>query len=170
MSFKLREGFFRLVENNICIGPTPPGLHVWYEGCDDVIRRNIIINTEGTEIYEFIRCNPAYARQFDYNLFYNYKGAPVVRLKGGTTPPFKDVMSLTEWQAQSLDVYSVFADPLFINPAKGDYRVQQNSPALKLGASKTSRWIILVSSSRSFRPRLKKDIGFSTMRKVKSGR
>ena len=133
MSFKLREGFFRLVENNICIGPTPPGLHVWYEGCDDVIRRNIIVNTEGTDIYEFIRCNPAYARQFDYNLFYNYKGEPVVRMKGGTTHPFKDVMSLTEWRAQGLDVYSVFAEPLFIDPAKGDYRVRQNSPALKLG-------------------------------------
>lgn len=133
MSFKLREGFFRLVENNICIGPTPPGLHVWYEGCDDVIRRNIIVNTEGTDIYEFIRCNPAYARQFDYNLFYNYKGEPVVRLKGGATPPFKDVMSLAEWRAQGLDVYSVFAEPLFIDPARGDYRVRQNSPALKLG-------------------------------------
>jgi len=56
-----------------------------------------------------------------------------VRLKGGVQPPFKDVMSLTEWQAQGLDVYSVFADPLFIDPAKGDYRVRQNSPALKLG-------------------------------------
>jgi len=133
MSFKLREGFFRLVENNVCVGPTPPGLHVWYQGCDDVIRRNIIVNTERTDIYEFIRCNPTYARQFDYNLFYNYKGEPTVRLRADVPSPFKEVMSLAEWQAQGLDVYSVFADPLFIDPAKGDYRVRPNSPALKLG-------------------------------------
>ena len=133
MSFKLREGFFRLVENNICIGPTPPGLHVWYEGCDDVIRRNIIVNTKGTDIYELIRCNPQYAQQFDNNLFYNYSGEPTVRLIGGVPPSFKEIMSLSEWQAQGLDVDSVFANPLFIDPTKGDYRVQSNSPALKLG-------------------------------------
>ena len=133
MSFKLREGFFRLVENNICIGPTPPGLHVWYEGCDDVIRRNIIVHTKGTDIYEFIRCNPQYAQQFDNNLFYNYSGEPTVRLIGDVPPSFKNVMSLAEWQAQGLDVDSVFANPLFIDPVKGDYRVQPNSPALKLG-------------------------------------
>ena len=133
MSFKLREGSFRLVENNVCVGPVPPGLHVWYEGCDDVIRRNIIVNTEGTAIYEFIRCNPTYARQFDYNLFYNYKGEPVVRLRDGAPSPFKELMSFSEWQAQGFDVDSLFADPLFIKPAKGDYRVKPNSPALKLG-------------------------------------
>jgi len=133
MSFKLREGFFRLVENNICVGPIPPGLHVWYEGCEDVIRRNIIVNTKGTDIYEFIRCNPQYARQFDYNLFYNYKGEPTVRLRAGAPSPFKELMSLADWQAQGLDLGSVFADPLFIAPARGDYRVRANSPALKLG-------------------------------------
>ena len=133
MSFKLREGFFRLVENNVCVGPIPPGLHVWYEGCDDVIRRNIIVNTERTDIYEFIRCNPTYARQFDYNLFYNYKGEPTVRLRAGAPSPFKELMSFAEWQAQGFDVDSVFADPLFIDPANGDYRVQPNSPALALG-------------------------------------
>jgi len=43
------------------------------------------------------------------------------------------MMSFAEWQGQGFDVYSVFADPLFIAPAKGDYRVRPNSPALKLG-------------------------------------
>jgi hypothetical protein len=133
MSFKLREGFFRLVENNICVGPNPPGLHVWYAGCDDVIRRNIIVNTTGTEVYEFIRCNPTYAGQFDHNLFYNYRGKPTVRLSGGVPESFKEAMSLTEWQARGLDVDSVFADPLFVDPANGDYRVLPDSPALKLG-------------------------------------
>ena len=133
MSFKLREGFFRLVENNVCVGPIPPGLHAWYQGCDDVIRRNIIVNTERTDVYEFIRCNPTHARQFDYNLFYNYKGEPTVRLRAGAPPPFKELMSFAEWQAQGFDLDSVFANPLFIDPANGDYRVRPNSPALALG-------------------------------------
>jgi hypothetical protein len=37
------------------------------------------------------------------------------------------------WQEQGQDVHSVVADPLFVAPAKGDYRLKPNSPALKLG-------------------------------------
>ena len=72
--FKLREGFFRLVENNICVGPTPVGLHAWYKDGDAVIRRNIIVNTKGTHIYDFLSCNYALGAHFDYNLFFNNKG------------------------------------------------------------------------------------------------
>ena len=126
MSFKLREGFFRLVENNVCIGPNPPGFHVWYEGCDDVIRRNVIVHTQGTNIYEFIRANPNYAKQFDYNLFYNYRAAP-------TVDGWKEAQTFAQWQAKGFDGHSVFADPMFVDPAKGDYRVRAGSPALKLG-------------------------------------
>jgi hypothetical protein len=126
MSFKLREGFFRLVENNVCIGPYPPGFHVWYEGCDDVIRRNVIVHTEGTNVYEFIRADPNYAKQFDYNLFYNYRGGPTV---GG----WKEAKTFSEWQAKEFDRHSLFADPMFVDPARGDYRVRPDSPALKLG-------------------------------------
>ncbi len=126
MSFKLREGFFRLVENNVCIGPNPPGFHVWYEGCDDVIRRNIIVHTGGTNVYEFIRANPAYAKQFDNNLFFNYRGEPTI---GG----WDGAKTLSQWQAKGFDRHSLFADPMFVDPVKGDYRVRPGSPALKLG-------------------------------------
>ncbi len=37
------------------------------------------------------------------------------------------------WQALGLDQHSVIADPLFVNPAAGDYRLKPNSPALALG-------------------------------------
>jgi len=48
----------------------------------------------------------------------------------------KEAVAMTEWeawQALGLDKHSVIADPLFVNPAGGDYRLKPNSPAFKLG-------------------------------------
>ncbi|HXF61658.1 MAG TPA: hypothetical protein VNK95_08575, partial [Caldilineaceae bacterium] len=41
--------------------------------------------------------------------------------------------SLSEWQALGYDRHSVFADPLFVDPDNGDYRLRPESPALRLG-------------------------------------
>ena len=41
--------------------------------------------------------------------------------------------SLDEWRAIGFDRRSVFADPLFVDPERGDYRVRSESPALALG-------------------------------------
>ena len=38
-----------------------------------------------------------------------------------------------KWQALGFDHYPVLADPLFVDPYKGDFRVKPESPALKLG-------------------------------------
>jgi hypothetical protein len=37
------------------------------------------------------------------------------------------------WREQGLDAHSLVADPLFVNPRENDYRLQENSPALRLG-------------------------------------
>lgn len=37
------------------------------------------------------------------------------------------------WQAMGFDTHSLVTDPLFVNPAKDDYRLKPNSPAFKLG-------------------------------------
>ena len=38
-----------------------------------------------------------------------------------------------EWRRLGVDRHSVLADPLFVDPVNGDYRVRPESPALPLG-------------------------------------
>lgn len=123
MGVKLREGFFRTVENNIIIDGFG-GFHIWMPACDDVIARNIFVSDEP---YQFIRANPEYARQFDDNLFHSRSGA--IRITGVGSGP----LTFAQWQARGFDTHSVIADPMFVDPAHGDYRVRDGSPALKLG-------------------------------------
>ena len=118
MGIKLREGFYRRVENNIIIHGFF-GFHIWLPGCDDVVERNIVVDDNP---YRLIRANPNYAKSFNRNLFWN-EGEHIRFDKG----------SFEAWKKRNLDIESLIADPLFIDPAKGDYRVRPNSPALKLG-------------------------------------
>ena len=41
--------------------------------------------------------------------------------------------TLEEWRALGFDQHSVYADPLFVDSGKGDYRLKPDSPALSLG-------------------------------------
>jgi len=63
-------------------------------------------------------------RRIDYNLYHGASGRPVTFLKE---------MSFSEWQKSGRDVHSVMADPGFVNPKEGDFRLRPDSPALKLG-------------------------------------
>lgn len=111
---KNREGYGRLVQNNIIVnsGFHP---HVWYANSGDVFRRNIIWR----EYQPALMPAPPWGEDLDYNLLHR-EGAshtPALRL-----------------QAQSgRDAHSIVADAQFVNPASGDYRVQSKSPALGLG-------------------------------------
>jgi hypothetical protein len=81
--------------------------------------------------------------QFDNNLYFDNA---VVGGKPGRPffkTPYADVNSieqppitwlgLAQWQALGEDVHSLFADPLFVNPAKDDYTLSPSSPAFSLG-------------------------------------
>jgi hypothetical protein len=105
---KNREGFFRTVENNIMInnGFHP---HVWYEHSHDVFTRNIL-----TRGYAPVRMPKVWGRLVDDNLFADPRALEAAQKYGG-------------------DRHSLAGDPMFIDPAKGDYRVREGSPALKLG-------------------------------------
>lgn len=100
---KLREGFFRTVENNIILNNSFHP-HVWFANSHDIFRHNIV-----TSSYKPIGIN-YWGDEIDHNLF----------------PDPASINTPT-------DTHSLSGDPLFAAAAKGDYRVQPGSPALKTG-------------------------------------
>jgi hypothetical protein len=109
---KLREGYRRHAWNNILVNNALHP-HVWFDESDDIFRANIVMNSP-----QGIGAPTATARgkTIDQNLFFTGR------------PEMRDRYAQFGW-----DQNSVVADPLFLDPAKGDFRVRENSPALALG-------------------------------------
>jgi hypothetical protein len=104
---KLREGFFRVIENNIIINNSFHP-HVWFDNSEDVFKCNIV-----TRNYYPVRIN-VWGKEVDFNFF-------------------TDSISLQQAKKNDTDKHSLSGDPLFVNPAKGDYRIGERSPALQTG-------------------------------------
>ncbi|MFT4019651.1 MAG: PDZ domain-containing protein [Agriterribacter sp.] len=104
---KLREGFYRIVENNIMINNSFHP-HVWFKNSGDVFERNIVMK----------KYAPIQVRDWGNKINHNL---------------FPDTAALHDAQLHGTDSNSIAGDPLFINPAKGDYTVAAGSPALKTG-------------------------------------
>ena len=51
----------------------------------------------------------------------------------GKPPIFPGKLTLAQWQAKGHDAGSIVADPKFVDPGKYDFRLQPDSPALKIG-------------------------------------
>ena len=104
---KLREGFYRKVENNIMVNNTFHP-HVWFKNSGDIFEHNIV-----SKPYQPIRVND-WGKTINHNLFIDPAG-------------------LTDAKALGLDQNSISGDPLFVNPNLGDFTVAANSPAFKIG-------------------------------------
>lgn len=104
---KLREGFYRTVENNIMINNSFHP-HVWFKNSHDVFRRNIV-----TSWYKPIQID-FWGKEIDYNLL-------------------PDSAAMAQSRSLDLDMHGAYGDPNFIAPETGDFRVAENSPALGLG-------------------------------------
>jgi hypothetical protein len=108
---KLREGYRRVVTNNIIINNSLHP-HCWFDNSQDVFRSNIVMahyRPAGGMPHDH------WGKEVDYNLF---------------TSSQKD---RNRFAAQSCDAHSTVADPCFANPAKGDFAVKPGSPALAIG-------------------------------------
>lgn len=104
---KLREGFYRAVENNIILnnGFHP---HVWFKNSGDVFKENIVF-TEHRDIRL-----EAWGKEVDYNFF-----------------PSKE--ALDDAQKKGVDAHSMYGSLEFADVANGNYDLPENTPASKIG-------------------------------------
>jgi len=104
---KLREGFYRKVENNIMVnnGFHP---HVWFSNSEDIFRHNIVMTD-----HKDIRL-AAWGKEVDQNLF-----------------PSKETLKAAH--NKGTDMNSISGNPDFCDPEKGDFRVSETSPAIRIG-------------------------------------
>jgi hypothetical protein len=109
---KLREGFQRKVWNNVAINNSLHP-HVWFDQSGDVVTGNIWMGA-----YRPAAMSPGlkkWGKEVDRNLF--------------TTSD----ADRARFVAKGCDSNSLAADPMFVDPAKGDFRVKDGSPAFGLG-------------------------------------
>jgi Domain of unknown function (DUF5060)/GH141 insertion domain/Right handed beta helix region len=93
-------------------------------GFELTCRRNLFYFREGKAVGDYGRghCGRDVCA-FDHNLYWNASGRPVL---------FGD-KSLPQWQAAGQDNSSIIADPLFMDPANGVFRLRQGSAAVQIG-------------------------------------
>jgi len=110
---KLREGYRRYAWNNLApFGALHP--HVWFQGSGDKVYNNA----------------------FKHHHHYARMSVPYVQ--NGTTVNNNlfdsvDQRILATAAKTGWDKNSILDDPMYLNPAKGDFRIKEGSPLLKLG-------------------------------------
>ncbi len=143
-----------VVENNLVYRTTDAGFFQHY-GKENIIRNNIFAFGGGGrrgQIRRGLRPEPHLSFTFERNIVYWRQG----QLLGGRWEDLNFAfdrnlywyageneddddkikfanMSWQEWRAKGMDRNSIIADPMFIAPERGDFRLRRNSPAFKLG-------------------------------------
>ncbi len=84
-------------------------------------QRNIVYFNRGRVVGNWNPNNRNCA--FDHNLYWNASGAPLL---------FGDT-SFADWQRAGHDEQSIIADPLFVDPEHGDFKLRPGSPAAQIG-------------------------------------
>ncbi len=154
---KFRDGSDSVAENNVIIDPLlGTRIATVNEYNTNRFVRNILVARKDMFIgdqyglpsedtrrhfYHVVRIpvEGPFLQEIDHNLFWSDLGEfkAIVTPGGVGKRPGKEgeseALSLQEWQQLGYDSHSVFADPLFVDPQNGDYRVRPDSPALKLG-------------------------------------
>ena len=124
-AYQLTSGKANTLRNNIFV--TEKGgqfsLAFYYEKEEHLavaLERNIICGTGGRL---FIGREIRNRAAFRDNLYWEPSGEPI-SFAG---------LTFAEWQEKGRDAGSVIADPKFVDPTQGDFRLKSDSPALALG-------------------------------------
>ena len=104
---KLREGFNRIVRNNVIVNNTLHP-HVWFANSADVFEHNIVMTG-----YQPILMNH-WGKSIDFNLF-------------------PTAAALKRAQGRGTDAHSAAGSARFIDPRDGNFAVSADSPALSIG-------------------------------------
>jgi parallel beta-helix repeat protein len=134
-----------VIENNVVYRTQDGGFHQHY-GRENIVRNNVFALGQEGQIQR-TRKEPHRSFTFEHNIVYWNKG----KLLQGTWnddqfhldcnlywpaagQPIQFVKeSLAEWQKRGQDVHSLVADPLFVDPERGDFTLKPGSPAAKIG-------------------------------------
>jgi parallel beta-helix repeat protein len=134
-----------LIENNIVYNCQSAGFHQHY-GRENVVRNNIWAFNRENQLMR-TRAEDHVSFSFERNIVYFDQG----RLLGSNWSGSQFAMnhnlyfdtrsrdirfagrSFLDWQAAGHDAGSLIADPLFVNAGNFDFRLQPDSPALKMG-------------------------------------
>lgn len=112
---KMREGYNRKATNNIIINNSLH-LHVWYPESGDVFKHNIVFGAyRPAAMQRALAPDDKWGKEIDYNLFAT------------------NLEEMEKFRINGCDTNSIVGDPLFVDAAAGDFRVQENSPALHIG-------------------------------------
>lgn len=134
-----------LAEKNIVYNTTHGGFHQHY-GRENIVRNNIFAFGRDAQIQRtrpeehisfFFQNNIVYWEEgpllvgsldnfnffFDNNIYWKKGGGEITF--GGLT--------FEQWKEKGMDKNSLIADPLFYDPAGYDFRLRDNSPAVKIG-------------------------------------
>jgi hypothetical protein len=132
-----------LIEDNVVYRTASGGLTVHY-GKEDIARNNIFALGRDSQVYlgrrdqnssltlerniVYFEEGALFLRESDlkadYNLYFNTAGEKLT---------FPIDLDFPAWQAKGQDAHSLITDPKFVNPGEYDFRLQPDSPALKLG-------------------------------------
>jgi hypothetical protein len=135
-----------LIENNV-VYRTKSTVYNQHYGCGNIVRNNVFAfggeqqysrgRLEGHSSFSFTNNIVSFdtdgellsgnwtdvKAEIDHNLYFNVSRKPLT-FKGA---------SIADWRERGADRHSIVADPLFLSPENGDFRLSEDSPALRIG-------------------------------------
>jgi len=129
-----------VAENNLAYRCKSNGFHQHY-GKDNTLRNNVFALNHEAQVAR-TRKEDYFTLLFERNIVYwkegkllsgNWEGNQFRWEKNLFWNPAGTKGLPEKWKEQGLDKESLIADPLFVDPEKGDFTLRPDSPALKLG-------------------------------------